>query len=101
MKFYFPRTHLFREMKLCKLLLRPLDDQYSAGRGSSRNLRGYSRQTESYLSTLSNTANNSAQDDLDLDEELSDFRRSAWFKYERPGSRALSLPPMFDGRKLK
>ncbi|XP_064623262.1 uncharacterized protein LOC135485317 isoform X4 [Lineus longissimus] len=93
----FLRTRLFREMKLCKLLLRPLDDRYSAGGGSSRLLRGYSRQTESYVSSLSNSADNSANEDGDYDDEnymWGDLQRSELYRYNRPGSRALSLPPM-------
>ena len=92
------RTQLFREFKLCKLLLRPLDDaHYSAGRGSSRVLRGYSRQTESYVSSLSNSADNSAND-ADFDDENMgwgdpySFNRSALYRYKRPGSNAYSLP---------
>ncbi|XP_074646346.1 uncharacterized protein LOC141902488 [Tubulanus polymorphus] len=82
----FMKTKLFREFKLSKLLLRPLDDRYSASRGSSRNIRGYSRQTGSYLSSLSNSAAH------DADEfSWSDYRAEL-FRYQRPGSRALSLP---------
>ena len=88
------RTRLFRELKLCKLLLRPLDDRGSARCSSSRQLRGYSRQTESYISSLSNTVDNSAND-ADFDEfnlPWGDIRRSALYRYQRPGSRAFSLP---------
>ena len=88
------RTQLFREFKLCKLLLRPLDDHSSARCSSSRQLRGYSRQTESYISSLSNTVDNSAND-ADFDDynlPWGDLRRSALYRYQRPGSRAYSLP---------
>ena len=57
-------------------------------------LRGFSRQTESYVSSLSNSADNSAND-ADFDDEnvgWGDYRRSALYKYKRPGSRAFSLP---------
>lgn len=90
-----PRTQLFREFKLCKMLLRPLDDRFSASRSSGPMLRGYSRQTESYVSSLSNSVDNSANDaDFDDDnmEETYGFSRSALFKYKRPGSNAYSLP---------
>ena len=88
----FLRTQLFREFKLLKLLLRPLDDRHSASRLSSRQIRGYSRQTESYASSLSNSADNSAND-VDLDDDgWGEFRRSALYRYARPGSRAYSLP---------
>ena len=92
---------MFREFKLCKLLLRPLDDRGSASRASSRLLRGYSRQTESYVSSLSNSADNSAND-AELDEDggggggqaatWTELNRSALYIYQRPGSRAFSLP---------
>ncbi|KAL4237950.1 hypothetical protein ACF0H5_002660 [Mactra antiquata] len=89
----FLSTQLFREFKLCKLLLRPLDDRYSASRGSSRNIRGYSRQSESYVSSLSNSADNSANDVDDEDFNFEGhFNASQLFKYQRPGSRALSVP---------
>ena len=87
-------TQLFREFKLCKLLLRPLDDRYSASRGSSHQIRGYSRQSESYVSSLSNSADNSANDGID-DEDFAfegQYNASQLFKYQRPGSRALSVP---------
>ena len=93
----FSRTQLFREFKLCKLLLRALDDRYSARRGSSHLLRGYSRQTESYMSSLSNSADNSAND-ADFDDEnmgwgdTYGFTRSSLYRYKRPGSNAYSLP---------
>jgi hypothetical protein len=86
-------TQLFREFKLCKLLLRPLDDRYSASRGSTQNIRGYSRQSESYVSSLSNSADNSANDVDDEDFNFEGhFNASQLFKYQRPGSRALSVP---------
>ncbi|XP_067682061.1 regulator of G-protein signaling 22-like isoform X1 [Haliotis asinina] len=88
----FLRTQLFRELKLCKLLLRPLDDRISASRNSSRQLRGYSRQSESYVSSLSNSADNSAEDVLDDEFGLMELRHSALYRFRRPGSRALSDP---------
>ncbi|XP_021361721.1 uncharacterized protein LOC110455726 isoform X3 [Mizuhopecten yessoensis] len=93
----FLSTQLFREFKLCKLLLRALDDRYSAGRHSNT-LRGYSRQSESYVSSFSNSADNSAHDEIDdEDEEMtfmdsSNLRHSALYRYQRPGSKALSVP---------
>ncbi|XP_013386604.1 uncharacterized protein LOC106156055 isoform X2 [Lingula anatina] len=91
----FLRTKLFREFKLCKLLLRSLDDRYSAGRVSSNALRGYSRQTGTSVSSLSNSADNSANEASDYEDNISwtEVRKSALYRYERPGSRALSLPP--------
>ena len=78
---------------MCKLLLRPLDDRYSASRGSTQNIRGYSRQSESYVSSLSNSADNSANDVDDEDFNFEGhFNASQLFKYQRPGSRALSVP---------
>ncbi|XP_062595139.1 regulator of G-protein signaling 22-like isoform X4 [Saccostrea cucullata] len=95
----FLSTQLFREFKLCKLLLRPLDDRYSASRNSSNQLRGYSRQSESYVSSLSNSADNSGHDEID-DEEMAsiqkEFQNSTLFKYQRPGSRAVSMPIKLD-----
>lgn len=91
----FLSTQLFREFKLCKLLLRPLDDRYSASRGSSQQIRGYSRQSESYVSSLSNSADNSAHDEIDDDDMAfgeGQYRYSALFPYQRPGSRAYSVP---------
>ncbi|XP_052275180.1 uncharacterized protein LOC127874696 isoform X4 [Dreissena polymorpha] len=95
----FLSTQLFREFKLCKLLLRPLDDRYSASRGSSHQIRGYSRQSESYVSSLSNSADNSANDVDDEDFNFeAHYNASQLFKYQRPGSRALSVPaPMHLG----
>lgn len=92
-------TQLFREFKLCKLLLRPLDDRYSASRNSSNQLRGYSRQSESYVSSLSNSADNSGHDEIDEEEMAamqSQFQNSTLFKYQRPGSRAVSMPTRLD-----
>lgn len=77
---------------MCKLLLRPLDDRYSASRGSSHQIRGYSRQSESYVSSLSNSADNSANDGIDDEDFTFDYNASQLFKYQRPGSRALSVP---------
>ncbi|XP_033734034.1 uncharacterized protein LOC117323122 isoform X2 [Pecten maximus] len=91
----FLSTQLFREFKLCKLLLRALDDRYSAGRHSNT-LRGYSRQSESYVSSFSNSADNSAHDEIDDDEDIfmdsSNLRHSGLYRYQRPGSKALSVP---------
>ncbi|XP_065942872.1 regulator of G-protein signaling 22 isoform X9 [Magallana gigas] len=95
----FLSTQLFREFKLCKLLLRPLDDRYSASRNSSNQLRGYSRQSESYVSSLSNSADNSGHDEIDEEEMAamqSQFQNSTLFKYQRPGSRAVSMPTRLD-----
>ncbi|ELU03775.1 hypothetical protein CAPTEDRAFT_221083 [Capitella teleta] len=93
---HFLKTQLFREFKLCKMLLRPLDDHFSASRRSSGHmLRGYSRQTESYVSSLSNSVDNSANDiefDEDNIEDNYGITRSSLFKYKRPGSNAYSLP---------
>nr|KAG5695957.1 hypothetical protein BaRGS_017538 [Batillaria attramentaria] len=69
----FLKTQLFRELKLVKLLLRPLEERQSASRGSSRNIRGYSRQTETYVSSLSNSADNSGNDVLDEDDLWDEF----------------------------
>lgn len=76
-------------------MLRPLDDRYSASRGSSQQIRGYSRQSESYVSSLSNSADNSAHDEIDDDDMgfgEGQYRYSALFPYQRPGSRAYSVP---------
>ena len=90
------RTELFREFKLCKLLLRPLEDRLSATyRGGSSKIRGYSRQTEDYASSLSNSGDNSAQYDFEQEGYGGwepTYRRSALYRYPRPGSRAFSLP---------
>ncbi|XP_076463584.1 LOW QUALITY PROTEIN: uncharacterized protein LOC143295827 [Babylonia areolata] len=88
----FLKTQLFRELKLVKLLLRPLEERQSASRGSSRNLRGYSRQTETYVSSLSNSVDNSAHGALDDDDLWGELHYSALYRYQRPGSRALSVP---------
>ncbi|XP_055879607.1 uncharacterized protein LOC106067347 isoform X6 [Biomphalaria glabrata] len=93
----FLRTQLFRELKLVKLLLKPLDnDRQSTSRESSRNIRGYSRASESYISSLSisgEKSTNNNLDDLDFAWEEPDY--PALFPYQRPGSRAVSLPAMF------
>ncbi|XP_014767812.1 uncharacterized protein LOC106867448 [Octopus bimaculoides] len=53
----FIRSELFREMKLCKQILRPLDEQrVGDSQESSQLIRGYSRQTGSCVSSLSNGA---------------------------------------------
>ena len=55
--FPYYRTTLFRELKLLKLLLRTLEDRFqSSASHRSSQIRGYSRQTESYVSSLSNSA---------------------------------------------
>ncbi|CAH1792455.1 unnamed protein product [Owenia fusiformis] len=94
---FFLNTELFREFKLCKLLLRQLEDGRMSGKSSQQQVRGYSRQSESYVSSLSNSADNSANEDsTDYEGEYvicGGIRRSALYPYERPGSRALSLPP--------
>jgi hypothetical protein len=92
------RTALFREYKLCRLLLRALDDRRSAARNSA--VRGYSRQSGSeYTSSLSNSADNSANvAELDANEfgwNWNDVHKSALFKHMRPGSRAYSVPTGF------
>lgn len=78
-------------MKLCKLLLRDLEEIPS--RASSRLLRGYSRQTESYVSSLSNSADNSGRQDFEEPAYMGETDVGLLFKYKRPGSRAYSLPP--------
>lgn len=89
----FLRTQLFRELKLVKLLLRPLEiERQSASRGSSRNIRGYSRATESYISSLSVSGDHSGNDIYDYDDIWGELNYSALYRYQRPGSRALSLP---------
>ncbi|XP_012937168.1 uncharacterized protein LOC101859632 [Aplysia californica] len=89
----FLRTQLFRELKMAKLLLRPLEfDRQSASRGSSRNLRGYSRATESYISTLSVSGDQSGNDLYDYDDIWGELNYSALYRWQRPGSHALSLP---------
>lgn len=90
------RSYLFREYKLCRLLLRPLGDRLSAGHRSGTGLRGYSRQTaDSCLSSLSHGPNSAK--DVDLSEsgawrEAHGGGGSTLYKYNRPGSRAFSLP---------
>lgn len=83
---FFVRTPLFRELKLVKLLLRRLDDRRSGssrraprGDSSSSHIRGYSRQTGTYASSLSNSGDNSnaadggaGYDDDDGDEDYDD-----------------------------
>ena len=66
------RTELYREFKLCRLLVRPLDDG-RAGRPSS--LRGYSRQSASDTRTPGCSSSSSsavvydATDDADDDDD--------------------------------
>lgn len=97
--FFYNRTKLFLEYKLCKLLTRPLDERHSISRLSSRGLRGYSRQTVSYTTTTSTSlAQSRAASAYDDESDLSwqnDAERAGLFKYLRPGSRCISLPPMF------
>ncbi|XP_022088623.1 uncharacterized protein LOC110978161 isoform X3 [Acanthaster planci] len=98
----FLRTKLFLEYKLCKLLLRPLDERRPTSRqNSSRGLRGYSRQTTSFTSTSASLAQ--SREPSMYDNEGSDYaywldenERMAMFRYLRPGSRCISLPPMLD-----
>ncbi|XP_038071568.1 uncharacterized protein LOC119740369 isoform X2 [Patiria miniata] len=98
----FLRTKLFLEYKLCKLLLRPLDERRPASRqNSSRDLRGYSRQTTSFTSTSASLAQ--SREPSMYDNEGSEYaywldenERMAMFRYLRPGSRCISLPPMLD-----
>ncbi|XP_071963188.1 uncharacterized protein [Antedon mediterranea] len=89
----FMRTRLFLEYKLCKLLLRPLDNRSSAiSRQSSTGVQGYSRQTTSYAtSSLIQSAVPSVYDN---ESNLSwpDLDHTGLFKYLRPGSRCQSLP---------
>ena len=64
--FIHDRSQLFRELKLCKQLLRPLDDQRTAGsQESSQMIRGYSRQTGSCVSSLSNGIGQSLEPDAE------------------------------------
>ncbi len=44
----FFRTNLFREFKLCKLLVRPLDDDRRDSVASSQLIGGYSRQSRKF-----------------------------------------------------
>ena len=92
----FSRTELFRELKLLKLLLRTLEDRFqSSASHRSSQIRGYSRQTESYVSSLSNSADNSANED-DYDEEWSGDS-SEQFKGLGAGcNTAVSLPAQLD-----
>ncbi|XP_067943114.1 regulator of G-protein signaling 22-like [Watersipora subatra] len=88
---YFLETKLFRELKLLKLLLRALDERFqrSASHKSSQ-IRGYSRQTESYVSSLSNSADNSANED-EYDEGWNGDSRDVYTEGQ-PGSHTVSLP---------
>ncbi|XP_070578468.1 regulator of G-protein signaling 22-like isoform X5 [Ptychodera flava] len=93
----FLRTKLFLEYKLCKLLVRPLDDRSSSCQ-SSRGIYGYSRQTTSYAtSSLGNSRARSTFDEAESDTSMpwaADIHRSALMgRYLRPGSRAQSVPP--------
>ncbi|XP_059138673.1 regulator of G-protein signaling 22-like isoform X2 [Physella acuta] len=93
----FLRAELFRELKLVKLLLRPLDtERQSTSRESSRNIRGYSRASESYISSLSISGDNSGNNNLnDFEEDFARLDYNALYRYQRPGSRALSMPVGF------
>src|SRR6218665_270028 len=93
------RSYLFREYKLCHLLLRPLCDRASAGHRSYTGLRGYSRQTaDSCLSSLSRGPNSAKEVDLSDSGAWREAQggggggETTLFKYKRPGSRAVSLP---------
>ena len=44
------------------------------------------------MSSLSNSADNSANDGIDDEDFAYDYNASQLFKYQRPGSRALSVP---------
>ncbi|CAL1527617.1 unnamed protein product [Lymnaea stagnalis] len=97
----FLRTQLFRELKLVKLLIRPLDVDRQLSRESSRNIRGYSRASESYISSLSMSGDNSGNNNIDEFEYVwGEPDYNALYPYQRPGSRALSLPAKlyFDGK---
>ena len=45
----FFRTNLFREFKLCKLLVRTLNEERSDSLASSQNIGGYSRQSRKFF----------------------------------------------------
>ncbi|KAI8515025.1 hypothetical protein Bbelb_076160 [Branchiostoma belcheri] len=95
----FLRSRHFREYKLCKLLLRRLDNnRQSLSRQSSRGIRGYSQPTSS-LGTSSNRGHHVQQ----LAESYGSSMgwpeiSSAIFRYARPGSRAISLPASIFGQ---
>jgi len=59
------RARLYREYKLCRLLLRPLDDHRTSDAGDSASQRGSSRQT----TTGANTSSLSSSDDDDDDDD--------------------------------
>ncbi|XP_041468616.1 uncharacterized protein LOC121418690 isoform X4 [Lytechinus variegatus] len=93
----FLRTKLFLEYKLCKLLIRPLEERRSTSRPSSRGLRGYSRETASYSSTSMSLAQSHEASAYENDSDFSwpgDADRLFLFKHLRPGSRCISMPPM-------
>ncbi|XP_030854657.1 uncharacterized protein LOC575237 isoform X3 [Strongylocentrotus purpuratus] len=93
----FLRTKLFLEYKLCKLLIRPLEERRSTSRPSSRGLRGYSRETASYSSTSMSLAQSHEASAYENDSDFSwpgDADRLFLFKHMRPGSRCISMPPM-------
>lgn len=91
---------MFRELKLLKLLLRPLDDRHqSSASFKSSQIRGYSRQTESYISSLSNSADNSANED-EYDEGWSGETSDRYDDPDETISRALSLPPKLGNGEL-
>ncbi|CAK8693166.1 unnamed protein product [Clavelina lepadiformis] len=94
---FFLETQMYRELKLCKLLVRPLDPR----RGSSR-IRGYSRLSIGYTTTtsmISGTLRNESplraltslddQSSIDWAEVTSD----KFTTIPRPTSKAFSLPP--------
>ena len=97
---------MYRELKLCKLLLRPLDFR----RGSSR-IRGYSRLSMGFATTtslVSGTGRNESPSRVltSLDNQSSgDWPEINSTKFvaateSRPTSRAFSLPPTLGLGKL-
>ncbi|XP_060552397.1 LOW QUALITY PROTEIN: uncharacterized protein LOC132713733, partial [Ruditapes philippinarum] len=89
----FLSTQLFREFKLCKLLLRPLDDRYCSRSWFNTKTSDYTVKSRELMYSLSNSADNSANDVDDEDFNFEGhFNASQLFKYQRPGSRALSVP---------
>ncbi|CAF3432647.1 unnamed protein product [Rotaria sp. Silwood1] len=114
----FWRTELYRQYKLCKLLLRPLTNENEPSEYSSQGIGGYSRQSvytaARTLSTDNSTGHGMAQTaTLEEDEEQQDFDQNEPFTnanmifennimvsellrmpkaFLRPGSRAYSVP---------
>nr|XP_006815280.1 PREDICTED: uncharacterized protein LOC100368829 [Saccoglossus kowalevskii] len=93
--YFFLRTQLFLEYKLCKLLVRSLEDR-GPSRQSSRSVYGYSRQTTSFAS--SSLGNSHPRSTYDNESEVSEpwaseINRSGILgRYLKPGSRAQSVP---------